>query len=86
MKAIQEVVSPELFKLNRVVMSKKQGDQMQFPLEKRVEQRKCIHPTHQTSRLILLWNGVFDSSILLEIFPVVSKSLSCKREKTAEMG
>ena len=37
MKAIQEVVSPELFKLNRVVMSKKQGDQMQFPLEKRVE-------------------------------------------------
>ena len=32
MKVIQEVVSPEVFKLNHAVMNKneKQGDQMQF--------------------------------------------------------
>ena len=34
MKVIEEVVLPEVSKLNHVVMNKKQGDQMQFPLEK----------------------------------------------------
>ena len=33
-KVIQEVVSPEVSKLNHAVMNKKQGDQMQFSLEK----------------------------------------------------
>ena len=40
MKVIQEVVSPEVSKLNHAVMNKKQGDQMQFSLEKRLEKRK----------------------------------------------
>ena len=35
MKVIQEVVSPEISKLNHAVKNKKQGDQMQFSLEKR---------------------------------------------------
>ena len=34
MKVIQEVVSPEVSKLNRVVMNKNQGDQTKFSLEK----------------------------------------------------
>ena len=34
MKVIEEVVSSEVSKLNHVVMSKKQRDQMRFPLEK----------------------------------------------------
>ena len=54
---------------------------MQFSLEKRLEKRKLIHQTHRTSRWIVLKNGVFDSSILLEIFSFVSKCLSCSREK-----
>ena len=33
-RVIQEVVSPEVSKLNHVVMNKKQGDQMLFSLEK----------------------------------------------------
>ena len=32
-KVIQEVVSSEVSMLNHAVMNKKQGDQMQFPLE-----------------------------------------------------
>ena len=39
-KINQEVVLPEVSKLNHAVMNKKQGDQMQFPLEKRLEKRK----------------------------------------------
>ena len=37
---MQEVVSPEVSKLNHAVMNKKQRDQMQFSLEKRLEKRK----------------------------------------------
>ena len=66
-------------------MHKKQGDQKQFSLEKRLEKRKWIHPTHHTSRWIVLENGLIDSLIILEIFSFVSKCLSCCREKTAEM-
>ena len=33
-KVIQEVVSPEVSKLKQAVMNKKQGDHMQFSLEK----------------------------------------------------
>ena len=40
MKVIQEVVSPEVSKLNHAVTNKKQGGQMQFSLEKRLEKRK----------------------------------------------
>ena len=35
-------------------MNKKQEDQNQFSLEKRLEKRKWIHPTHHTSRWIVL--------------------------------
>ena len=42
-KVIQEVLSPEVSKVNNVVMNKKQGDQMQFSPEKRLEKRKWIH-------------------------------------------
>ena len=42
-KVIEEVVSPEVSKLNHVV---KQRDQMQFSLEKRIEKRNLILPTH----------------------------------------
>ena len=34
MKVTQEVVSPEVSKLNHAVMNKKQGDQMQFSVKK----------------------------------------------------
>ena len=34
MKVIQEVVLQEISKLNHTVMSKKQGDQMQFSVKK----------------------------------------------------
>ena len=53
--------------------------------KKRLEKRKSIHPTHHTISWIVLKNGVFDSSILLEMFSFVSKFLSCNTEKTAEM-
>ena len=40
-KVFQEVASPEVSKLNRAVMNKDQGDQMQkFSLEKGLEKRK----------------------------------------------
>ena len=39
-RIIQKVVSPEVSKLNHAVMNKKEGDQMQFSLEKRLEKRK----------------------------------------------
>ena len=39
-KINQEVVLPEVSKLNHAVMNKKQGDQMQFSLEKRLGKRK----------------------------------------------
>ena len=40
-KVIQKVVSPDASKLNHAVMNKKkQGHQMQFSLEKRLEKRK----------------------------------------------
>ena len=35
-------------------MNKKQEDQNQFSLEKRLEKRKWIHPTHHISRWIVL--------------------------------
>ena len=44
-KFIQEVVSPEVSKLNYTVMNKKQGDEVQFSPEKRLEKRKWIHHT-----------------------------------------
>ena len=39
-KDIQEVVSPEVSKLNDAVMNKKQGDQMQFSLKERQDRKK----------------------------------------------
>ena len=50
MNVIQEVVSPETYKLNHAVqVNKKQGDQMQFSLKRRLEKRKWIYPTYHTS-------------------------------------
>ena len=54
MKVIQELVSPEVSKLNHPVMNKKQGDQMQFSPERRLEKRKWIHPTQHNSLWIVL--------------------------------
>ena len=51
---MQEVVSPEVSKLNHAVMNKKQGDQMQFSLERRLEKRNWIYPTYHTSLWIVL--------------------------------
>ena len=45
MKVTQEVFSLEVSKLNHAVINKKQGDQMQFSLEKRLEKRKWFHPS-----------------------------------------
>ena len=36
----QEVLSPEVSKLNHTVINKTQGDQKQFSLEKRLKKRK----------------------------------------------
>ena len=38
-KVFQEVVLPEVSKLNHAIMNKKQGDQMQFSPEKRLEKK-----------------------------------------------
>ena len=53
-RVIQEVVSPEVSKLNHALIKKKQRDEMQLSLEKRLEKRKLIHPTHHTSPWIVL--------------------------------
>ena len=47
---IQEVVSPEVSMLNPAVMNKKQGDQMQFSLEKE-DQKKMdsSKPSYQST-------------------------------------
>ena len=83
MKVIQEVVSPEVSKLNHAVTNKNQRDQMQFSLEKRLKKRKCIHPTHHTWRWIVLQNGVFDSSILMEIFFICLKMFIMQQRKNS---
>ena len=44
-KVIQEVVSPKVSRLNQSVMNKKQGDEMQFNLEKRLKKGKLIQHT-----------------------------------------
>ena len=44
---IQKVVSPEVSKLNHAVINKKQGDQLQFSPEKRLEKGKWIHDSCQ---------------------------------------
>ena len=53
-KGVQEVISAEVSKLNHAVMNKKQGDQMRFSLEERLEQRKWVHhivsPIYYTKR------------------------------------
>ena len=41
-------------KFNHPVINRKQGDQMQFSLEKRLENGKWIHPAHHTSLWIAL--------------------------------
>ena len=73
---IQEVVSPEVSMFNPAVMNKKQGDQMQFSLEKE-DQKKWIHPNHHASLRI-----VIDSSILLDFYSFVSKCLSCSTKNS----
>ena len=53
---------------------------MQFSLERRLEKRKWIHPTHHTS----LWI-VIDSSILLDFFHLSQNDYHAT-EKTAELS
>ena len=54
---------------------------MQFSLEKRLEKKNWIHPTHFSSRWIVLQNGVIDSSILQEILLSVSKCFHVTEKK-----
>ena len=54
---------------------------MQFSLEERLEKRNWIHPTHFTSRGIVLQNGVINSSILQEILLSVSKCFHVTEKK-----
>ena len=81
-------VSPEVSKLNHVVMNTNQGDQMQFSSDKRSRRKKVnssLLSTHHSGRWIVLQNGVIDSSILQETFLSVWKCLSYNREKTLEL-
>ena len=52
-KVIKEVVSPKVSKLNHTVMNKKHKERV-FSRERRLEQRKWIHPTHHNSLWIVL--------------------------------
>ena len=53
-KAIQEVVPPEVSKLNHTVMNKKaRRSNTVFSRERRIEKIKWIHPTHHTSLWIV---------------------------------
>ena len=81
MKVIQVVVSLEVSKLNHTVMNKKQGDQMQFSLEKKTKKKKMnsSNPPYQAMDCVIKWGN------RLEMFSFVSKCLSYNREKTAEM-
>ena len=71
-KVIQEVVSPELSKLNHAVMNKNQGNQMQFSLKKWLEKKEnefiIYHRLIGTNQWIVLENGVIDLSIPSGIF------------------
>ena len=53
-RVIEEVVSPEVSKLNHALIKKKQRDEMQLSLEKRLEKRKLFLPTHHTIPWIVL--------------------------------
>ena len=86
-EVIQEVVSPEVSKLNDRKMNKKRGDQIQFsPEKKTLKKRKWIYHHSSPNNIIIPVHGlcfkIIDSSILKEIFSSVSKCLSCTGEKT----
>ena len=53
-KVVQEVVSPEVSKLNHALVNKKQGDQMQFSLEK---------PSYQSMDCVIKWGNRLSNSI-----------------------
>ena len=65
MKVIEEVVSPEVSKLNHVVMSKKQRDQMRFPLEKKTRKKKMdsSNPSYQSMNCVIKWRNRIINSI-----------------------
>ena len=73
-KVTQEVVSPEVSKLNHTAMNKKQEDQI--PVFSRKNKLGSSTNNH-TSR----WIVVIDSLVLLGLVSFVSKCLSCYREK-----
>ena len=76
-KIIQEVVSPEVSKINYAVINKKLAVAV-LSREKILEKTKWIHPTHHTSLGI-----VVDPSILLDFLVFVSKFvLSCNRKNS----
>ena len=57
-KVIQELVSPEVSKLNNPVKNKKQRDQKQFSLEKRLARKKRMkssNPSHQSMDCVIRW-------------------------------
>ena len=80
-KVIQEVVSPEVSKLYYTLLNKKQGDQIQFFPEKKLEKRKWIHHYCQINipldGLCYKKGYIIDPSILQKFFSSVSKCLSC---------
>ena len=81
-KVFQEVVSPEVSKLNHAEMSKKQGHLRSYAVFSRKKNRKkkmsSSNPSYQSMDCVIKW--VFDSSILLEIFSFVSKSLAISKK------
>ena len=82
---VQEVVAPELSKLNHAVMSKNKEIKCSFLQKKQLEKIGWIHillSTYHTVGWIVLQNGLINSSILQEISSSVSKSFSCNGEKT----
>ena len=69
-------------------MNKKQGGQIRVFSRKKTRKNKMdSSTTPHTSQWIMLWNGVIDSSVLLELFSFASKCLSCynREKKAAEM-
>ena len=81
-KVNQEAVSSEVSKFNHAVINKKQGDQMQFSIKKKMG---SSNPLCQSVDCVIKWGNRFINSIRIS-FICLMKCLSCNREKIAEMS
>ena len=81
-KVNQEAVSSEVSKFNHAVINKKQGDQMQFSIKKKMG---SSNPLYQSVDCVIKWGNRFINSIRIS-FICLMKCLSCNREKIAEMS